>query len=146
MLATVLEEFRKASESSLQTQHDLFRQSAQQWLSAMSAASHGDWARTAQRRWTALAVELLRKQKQALETLYQSSIDLIEGTARAGDLRSAQEVGQMAEEFWRRALDSLKGQSDSQFREFQSWLEKAFEMSRTPNGNGARAAEARSGS
>lgn len=142
MLATAFEEFRKASESSLQSQHDLFRQWGQQWLSSISSATTGDWGKTAQKRWAELAVEALKKQRQALDSLYQSSIDLIEGSARAAEVKSAKELGEMAEDFWRRSFDTLKGQSEIQFREFQSWVEKSFEMTRTSNG--APAAEARS--
>lgn len=141
MLATAFEEFRKASESSLQAQHDLFRQWGQQWLSSTSSATAGDWGKAAQKRWAELAVEALKKQRQALDSLYQSSIDLVEGSARVAEVKSAQELGQMAEDFWRRSFDALKGQSGTQFREFQSWLEKSFEMTRTSNG--APAAEAR---
>jgi hypothetical protein len=144
MLATAFGEFRKATESSLQSQHDLFRQWGQQWLSSVSGAAPGDWGKTAQRRWADLAVEALKKQRQALDALYQSSIDLVEGSVKAGDVRSARELGQMAEDFWRRSFDTLKGQSEAQLREFQSWVEKSFEMARTSNGAPSAEAHARS--
>jgi hypothetical protein len=141
MLATAFEEFRKASESSLQAQHDLFRQWGQQWLSSISSAGSGDWGKAAQKRWAELAVEALKKQRQALDSLYLSSIDFIEGSARAAEVKSAKQLGELAEDFWRRSFDTLKGQSESQLRDFQSWIEKSFEMTRTSNG--APSAEAR---
>jgi hypothetical protein len=144
MLATAFEEFRKASESSLQAQHDLFRQWGQQWLSSISSATASDWGKAAQKRWAELAVEALKKQRQALDSLYQSSIDLVEGSARVAEVKSPQDLGQMAEDFWRRSFDTLKGQSETQFREFQSWLEKSFEMTRTSNGSPASEALPRS--
>ena len=146
MLATVFEELRKASETSMQMQQEMFRHWGQQLLSLTpnSAGSSGEFGKNFQKRWSELAVEGLRKQREALDSVYESGIQLVEQTARASEARSAQELGQMFEEFWRKSLDNLKEQSESQFREFQSWVEKSFEMARTSNGQSAQNNEARS--
>jgi len=146
MLATVFEELRKASETSMQMQQEMFRHWGQQWLSMTPnpAGTSSEFGKNLQKRWSELAVEGLRKQREALDSIYESGIQFVEQTTRASEARSAQELGQMFEEFWRKALDNLKDQSENQFREFQSWVERSFEMARTSNGQGAQTTEARS--
>jgi hypothetical protein len=144
MLDTVFEEFRKASESSMQMQQDMLRQLGQQWLSASpgTTGTSSEWRRTVQKRWVDFALETLRKQREAVDSIYESNIQLVEQSARASEAKSTQELGQMVEEFWRKSLETLKSQSEAQFRDFQALVEKSFEMARPSNGQGAPNANA----
>lgn len=132
MFEQLFETFRKASESTLQMQQDMFRYWSQQWTAAPPnmAGMSADWGRNLQKRWLELAVETMNKHREALDSTYRSGIQLIEQTFRVTDARSPDDYRRMTEELWRKLFDAFKNQSESQFREFQNLAERSFEMAR----------------
>lgn len=131
MFDQVLENIRRASESSVQMQQDLFKHWAQQWLAAPpgAAGASTEWGRTFQRRWLELAVEAMSKHREALDTTYKSGIAAIEQTFRVSEARSPDEVRRMVEDLWHKLFETFKTQSESQLREFQKLAEKSFAFS-----------------
>jgi hypothetical protein len=95
MLDQVFEEFRKASESSLQLQQDMFRHWAQQWLSTTPSAAglSSEWGRTFQKRWLDLTLDTLKKHRETVDATYQSGISLIEQAFKASEAKSSEDFG-----------------------------------------------------
>jgi hypothetical protein len=131
MFEQVFDNFRKASESSLQMQQDMFRTWAQQWLSAPAntAGATADFTRGPQRRGVELAIEILNKQRETFDALARSGIQIIEQALRTSEAKSPDEYRRIAEDIWRKLFDTYKEQSENQLRDLQSWAEKSFEMS-----------------
>ena len=127
MFDQVFEGFRKASESSLQMQQELFRHWTQQWLSTPpnAAGVSADWARNMQKRWLELTVEMLNRHRESLDTMYKSGIQLIEQSFRLSEVKSSDEYRRLMEDMWRKLFDTLKDQSENQFRDFQKWSERS---------------------
>src|SRR4051794_115487 len=69
MFAQLFENFRRASESSLQAQQDLFRQWVQQWPSTpvSSPGTAGEWSEAVQKRWLDSAKDSLNKRRELLD-------------------------------------------------------------------------------
>jgi hypothetical protein len=130
MFDQVLDSFRKASESSLQMQQEVFKHWSQQWLTGPPnvAGVSTEWTRTIQRRWGELTIEMLNKHRAALDTAYSSGIQAIEQTLRVTEARSTEDYRRMVEDIWRKLFDNLKGQSEAQFRDFQRWAEQSFDI------------------
>jgi len=130
MVDMLFESFRKASESTLEMQQDLFRQWTQQWMAMPSnaAGSSGDWGRTMQKRWAETAVQSLNRHREALDAAYRAGIQLVEETFRASDAKSPEDYRRMVEELWRKVFEIFKTQSETQFRDFQSWAEKSIDI------------------
>jgi hypothetical protein len=130
MFDQLLENFRKASESSMQMQQDVFRQWTQQWLSPPPNASgvSAQWYRTLQKRWHELAIELLSKNRESLDAAWQAGIQVIDQSFRVTEAKSPEDTRRMVEDLWRKLFDTFKAQSETQFREFQQWSERSFEM------------------
>jgi hypothetical protein len=135
MLDQVMESFRKASESSLQMQQDLFKQWSQQWFSsATNGTSIGpEGISSLQRRSIDLAIEALNKHRESLESSYRSSIQVLEQAFRVSEARSPEDARRMVEELWRNVLAIMKEQSEGQFREMMRWTEKMFEVAPRPS-------------
>lgn len=132
MLDQLFELSRKATESTLQMQQAMFKQLTQN-LSNTSPAAFGisaDWSGTVKKRAVDLTLEALNKQREALDAIYQSRIEMVEQLSRVSEAKSAEEAVHATEEVWRKAFEGFKGQLDSQFREFQTWLAKSFEVAR----------------
>jgi hypothetical protein len=135
MLDQFMEGFRKASESTLQAQQDMFKYWSQQWMNMppLGAASP-EMGRNIPQRWKDLAIEALTKQREALDATYRAGIEVIEHTFRLSEARSAEDLRRTAEELWRKLFDSVKAQYESQFEEFHKWTERSFEMAQRAQG------------
>jgi hypothetical protein len=125
----LFESFKKASESSLQAQQDLFKSWAQQWPSTpFGSGATSDWSEV-QKRWLEGATEALNKHRAALDATYRSGIEVIEHTFRVAEARSPEDYRRLVEELWRKLSDTFKAQSESQYREIQNatekWIDKA---------------------
>jgi hypothetical protein len=128
MFDQLVDGVRKASESSLQMQQEMFRNWTRLWLSAApgaAGAATGDYGRTSQKRWIELGVEMLHKHREALDTTYKSGISIIEQTFHVADAKSPDDYRKLVEELWRKLFDLQKEQAESQFRDFQVWFQKS---------------------
>jgi hypothetical protein len=132
MLDQLFELSRKAIESSLEMQQVMFKQWTQNWLSASPAAGgvSSDWGGTMRRRWLEMTVEALNKQREAIDSTYKVGIASLERLARVSDAKSAEEWVRAVEEVWAKLFEGFKAQAESQFRDFQTWAAKSFEMAR----------------
>jgi hypothetical protein len=132
MLEQLFEISRKAVESSLQMQQAMFKQVTQDWLSASPAAAglSADWGGTVKKRWLDATLEALNKHRETVDSSYKAGIQTIEQAIRVSEAKSTEEAVRGVEDIWRKLFDSLKGQSEVQFSEFQKWAEKSFEVVR----------------
>src|SRR5688572_4590464 len=80
MFEQLMDSFRKTSESSMQMQQEMLTHWAQQWLAAPpnAAGVSAEWGRNLQKRWSELALEMLNKHREALDSSYKSGIQIIE--------------------------------------------------------------------
>ena len=134
MFDQFFESFRKASESSLQAQQDLFKSWTQQWPSTplTAAGLTSDWG-DAQKRWLEATAEALNKHRSLIDATYKSGIEIIEHSFRFTEARNPDEYRRLIEEIWRKLTDSFKAQSESQYREIQNVTEKWMDKARNPS-------------
>ena len=132
MLDQLFELSRKAAESSLQTQQAMFKHLTQDWPSASpaSAGLSADWSGTLRKRWVELTIEVLNKNRESLDSMYRAIIQTMEKALRLSEAKSSEDSVRAFEDVWRTLFDALKGQSEVQVREFQSWVERFLEMAR----------------
>jgi hypothetical protein len=130
MYDQLFETYRKTSESWLQMQQDLFRNMMQQWLAASPTATGAatDMGRGFQKRFLDLAIEILNRQRQSLDATYKSAIEILEQSTRVTESKTAEEYRRGVEDLWRRWFESVKTQSESQFRDVQNWAGKSLEI------------------
>ena len=128
MFDQMIDGVRKASESSLQMQQEMFKQ----WTRLFSgpAANAGvqgaDFGKASQKRWLELCVEMLNRHREAIDGIYKSGIQLIEQSLQAGEAKSPDEYRRIVEDLWRKLFENFKTQSESQMRDFQVWAEKSM--------------------
>jgi hypothetical protein len=123
------ETFRKATESSLQLQQDLFKYWVQQWMTPPSnMGASADWARTIQKRWIDLTLGSLGKQRETFESARKAGLELIEQTFRSTEAKSPEDYRRVSEELWRKLMEVIKTQSESQLREFLNWTTSSVNM------------------
>jgi hypothetical protein len=130
MYDQMFETYRKTSESWLQMQQDLFRTVVQQWMSTPPTATGAaaDWNRGFQKRWIELAVEILNRHRESVDSMYRSVIQLLEQTTKISEAKSSEEYRRIVEDMWRKWFESVKSQSETQFRDVQNWAGKSLEI------------------
>ncbi len=130
MYEQLFETFRKSSESWLQMQQDMFKNSMQQFVATPpnGGGAATDWNRTFQKRLLELAVEILNKHRESLDATYKSMIQLIEQTSRMSEAKSSEEYRRGVEDLWRKWFEDAKSQSEAQFRDVQTWAGKSLEI------------------
>lgn len=130
MYEQLFDTYRKTSESWLQMQQDMFKSVVQQGLSTPPGGTAGatDWNRTFQKRWLELAVEILNRHRESLDAMYRSMIQLVEQTSRVSEAKSSEEGRRVVEDLWRKWFESVKSQSEAQFRDAQAWAGKSIEI------------------
>ena len=126
MFDQLIDGVRKASESSLQMQQEMFRHWTRLFTApGQEAAAQADWGRGSQKRWLELGLEMLNRHREALDAIYKSGIQIIEQTFHVSEAKSTDDYRRMVEDLWRKLFDLQKEQSESQFRDFQSFYEKS---------------------
>jgi hypothetical protein len=126
MFDQLIDGVRKASESSLQMQQELFKNWTRLFTApAQEAGAQADWGRGSQKRWLELGVEMLNRHREAIDNIYKSGIQIIEQTFHVSEARSADDYRRMVEDLWRKLFDLQKEQSEAQFRDFQTFYEKS---------------------
>ena len=131
MLDQILDTFRKASESSLRMQQDVFKTLTQQWTSPFTsvpgASPACENAAAIQKRFVALSLEMLKKHREALDAAYASGIQIFEQASRVADVKSPEDFRKVSEDVWRKLTETYKTESEARFRDFQKWMEESFQ-------------------
>ena len=76
MLDQVLDNFRKASESSIQMQQDMYKKWMSQWPTTppASGGALAEQMQTFQKRWLEQVTELMTKHREKLDSQYKAGI------------------------------------------------------------------------
>ena len=133
MFDQVFDNFRKATETTLQAQQDLFRQWVSQWpsfpmASAMPSSGVPEKVRTFQKQWTDSVTTLMTKHCEALDAQYRAGIKTIEDALRTTEAKSPEEFRKLTEELWRKSFEVLRQTIENQIRDFQAAVEKWSEL------------------
>jgi len=134
MFDQVLDNFRKATESTIQLQQEMFRQWSRQWAqtpgvsekATATFADPGAWAEQFdefQKYWAKSVTELLKKHKATLDAQYESGVRTIADAFRVADAKDPAQYRRLTEELWRHSFDCLKTVVEDQMREFQTMSE-----------------------
>jgi len=127
MFDQLIDGVRKASESSMQMQQEMFKHWTRLFAGQAQEAGTqaADWGRGSQKRWIDLGIEMLNRHREAIDTIYKSGIQVIEQTFHVAEAKSADDYRRMVEDLWRKLFELQKEQSESQFRDFQTFYEKS---------------------
>jgi hypothetical protein len=133
MIDQVFDSFRKASESTLQMQQELFKQWTSQWSAGVptpagTPAAWAEQAQTFQKRWLETVTELMNKHRESLDSQYKAGIKAIEEAFKVTEAKSPDDYRRLTEELWRRGFDSVKSSTESQLRDVQAAVQKWFEL------------------
>ncbi len=129
MYEQVMENLRKATESSIQLQQEMM----QKWshlfpagggaAATVPAAALDSFAKF-QKRWEEALTDALQRQREMVDAHYKAGLKAIEDMFQVGEARTPQEYQEKVVELYRRNFESLRALSESQLREFKAAAEK----------------------
>ena len=133
MLEQAFENLKKATESSVRLQQEMF----QKWVEAFPAAgvsampTPADEMKKWRQKLEQISAEMLKKQKELVDKNYDAGIKALEDIFAVTEATSPQEYQQKVTELYQKSFESLRHLSEAQMNEFRSAAEKWTELMTT---------------
>ena len=125
------ENFRKATESTLKMQQDLFRQWSTFWPDfPKGAPAWKDQIQKFHKEWIKSATEWTQKYQETWDRQYKAGLESLEEAFRLGEYKDPTEFREKVVELWQKSFDALKELAQSQAETFQSGIEKWMEVAK----------------
>ncbi len=146
MFDMILDNYRKAAESTMKLQQDMLRNWAMQWPpmygaqmfglpltgsasgSSMPGAALLEQLSAAQKKWADAVTEMLTKHRETLDAQYKAGIRTIEDAFKLGEAKDPQQFRRLTEELWKQSFECLNTVVESQMRDVQAVMQKFYEV------------------
>ena len=130
MFDQLIDGVRKASESSLQMQQEMFKQWTRLFSGPATEAANTQAARIGVARFAEALGRAGRRDVEDTSRGHRHDLQVRHPDHRAdrsawAEARSPDDYRRMVEDLWRKLFDLQKEQSESQFRDFQTFYEKS---------------------
>jgi hypothetical protein len=134
MFDQILDNYRKATEATLQFQQMMLRNCSQQWPPTFGMTiptDLGSWPEQfhkAQKKLGETITDMLNKHRETLDGQYRAGIRAIEDAFRVGEAKDPEQVRKLVEELWRHSYECLKSLAESQMRDTQTLMQKWLDL------------------
>jgi hypothetical protein len=126
--------FRKATESIIHFQQDMFRQWTQFYPTfPKPPGAVTEPIQKCQKEWAKTLTEMTRKFQETWDSQYKAGLRLITEAFKVAETRDPEELRQKTVELWNKAFACLQGLAQTQVKEFQAASAKWIEMMSKPN-------------
>jgi hypothetical protein len=130
MFDQIFDSMRKAAESSLQFQQQMFKNWASLWPGWPSSQPATEQVAKFQKQWAEITADLIRKQSEAIEAELRAGLHNLEAAFRQTDSKDVAELQRKTIELWQKTLASLQKCFEAQAHNFQMamirWTELAM--------------------
>ena len=121
MFQDVFENLRKASDSTIQTQQELFKKWASLWPGVpASPTAWGGPVQKLQKPWVEIVNDLVKKQREVLETHFNAGLRNIEEASPLVEVKNPEELRTKTIELWQKSFDCLRQTYEAQLHELQT--------------------------
>jgi hypothetical protein len=128
MFEDVLENLRKATESTIQVQQEMYKKWVGLWPGVASQPAWGEPSQRFQKKWAEIVGELVKKQREILETQFSAGLRNIEEAFHLAEARNPEELRAKSIELWQKSFDCLRQAYEAQVRDFQAAVAKWTEV------------------
>jgi hypothetical protein len=127
----VFENFRKAAESTLEVQQDLFRQWTALWPGFPKVQTPvPERMQQFHKEWTQATAEMTRKYMEMWDRQYKAGLESLEEAFRLGEVKDPAELRKKMMEMWQKNFGCLKELAEAQMRNFHTAVEKWVELAK----------------
>ena len=130
MFEQVFENLRLATESGMQMQQELFKNWVGVWsgVPAATPTGGGEKILNAQKNWADFIAEMVKKQRETLETQFKAGLKNIEEAFQLVETKKPEELRAKTIELWRKSIDCMRQTYEAQMRDFQAAVVKWTEL------------------
>jgi hypothetical protein len=120
MFDQVLESLRKASNSAIEMQQEMFKKWVGLWPGLPAVPPGFGDPQKFQKKWVEIGGELAKKQRETLEAQFRAAMQNIEEVFHLAEVKNPEELRAKTIELWQKTFDCLKQTYESQMRDFQA--------------------------
>jgi hypothetical protein len=129
MFDQAFDNLRKATETGIQMQQELFKK----WIGLWPGMppSPAGWTEQVQqfhKKWAEAAAEMVKKQGELMEVQSKAGLKTIEDTFRLAEVKDLEELRAKSIELWQKSFECLRQLYEAQVREFQAAMLKWTEV------------------
>jgi hypothetical protein len=128
MFEQVFDSLRKATESSIALQQEMFRKWIGLWPGMPASAFPFTELQKFQKKWVEVVGEVVKKQNESLEAQFKAGLQTIEDAFRLSEVKDPEVLRAKTLELWQKMFDYLRQVSETQLRDFQAALGKWVEL------------------
>jgi len=130
MFDQIFDSMRKAAETNVQMQQEMFKRWAALWPVPPGAApfNWNEKAQGFQKKWTETVVELAAKQRETQKEQFALGMKYIEEAFKVAEVKDVNVLRAKTLELWQKTFELLQQSSDVQIRDFRAAVAKWSDM------------------
>jgi len=128
MFDQVFESLRKATESSVAMQQEMFKKWIALWPGIPASAFPFGEPQKFQKKWVEMVGELLKQRNETLEAQFKTGLRNIEEAFHLAEAKDPEELRKKTVELWQKTFEYLRQASEAQLRDFQNAIAKWAEL------------------
>jgi hypothetical protein len=128
----VYENFRRATETTVQLQQEMFKTWINLWPGVpVTSPAWGEQVHRFQKRWGETVGDILKRQRDMTSANYKAGLKNIEKAFQLGESKTPEELRSKSIELWQKCFEDLGQVYEAQLRGFESAMEKWVEITTT---------------
>jgi len=128
MFEQVFENLRKASDSAIAMQHEMFNKWVSLWPGVPAVPPTFAEPMKFQKKWVEVVGDLIKKQRESLEAQFSAGLGNIEKAFHLAEAQNPEELRAKTVELWQKTFDCLRQTYEAQGRDFQAAMGKYAEL------------------
>ena len=128
MFDQAFDSLRKATESSIALQQEMFRKWMGLWPGIPVSTFPFSELQKFQKKWVEVVGELVKKKNESLEAQFKAGLQNIEEAFRLSEIKDPEVLRAKTVELWHKTFDHLRQTSETQLRDFQYAVSKWAEL------------------
>jgi hypothetical protein len=128
MFDPLFDSMRKATETTIHMQQEMFKKWFALWPGMATPPFHPEQFQQCQKRWAETVNELIKQRRESTEVLFKAGLENIEMTFKLGEVKSVEELRGKTIELWQKYFDGLRQAYEAQVRDFQTAMVRWGEL------------------
>jgi len=128
MFDQVFDSLRKAADSGLAMQQELFKKWMGMWPGVQATPAGFGEPVAFQKKWVEVVGDLIKKERESLEAQFSAGLRSIEEAFRLAEAKDPQELRTKTIELWQKTFECLRQTYETSLRDFQAAVTKWTEL------------------
>jgi hypothetical protein len=129
MFNQVMENFREATEATVQMQQEIFKTWTKLWPGVSPATpTWGEQVQQFQKKWAETVGDMVKVHGEVMEARFKAGVQNIERAFQIAEAKTTEEMRAKSIELWQKTIDDLRQVYEAQLHGFEKVIEKWTEF------------------